>query len=89
MTEIKNYNAEAKELNHPRIERDHQGLQALRNIIISTISSFLPTVNQNSLFNLKTGKQASKATGAYLLTVLEEGNSKIDAFVEEYQKRGD
>ena len=29
ITEIKNYNAERKELNHPRIERDHQDLQAL------------------------------------------------------------
>ena len=29
ITEIKNYNAETKELNHPRIERDHQDLQAL------------------------------------------------------------
>ena len=29
MTEIKNYNAETKELNHPRIKRDHKDLQAL------------------------------------------------------------
>ena len=29
ITKIKNYNAETKELNHPRIERDHQDLQAL------------------------------------------------------------
>ena len=28
-TEIKNYNAEMKEINHPRIEKDHQDLQAL------------------------------------------------------------
>ena len=27
--EIKNYNAEMKEINHPRIEKDHQDLQAL------------------------------------------------------------
>ena len=66
MTEIKNYNAEIKELNNPRIERDHQDLQALTNIINSTINPFLPTANQNSLFNLKTGKQASKSTEAYL-----------------------
>ena len=38
---------------------------------------------------MKTGKQASKATEAYLLTVLEEGNSKRDTFVEQCQKRGD
>ena len=42
MTEIKNYNVERKELNHPTIERDHQGLQALTNIINSTINPFLP-----------------------------------------------
>ena len=72
MTEIKNYNAETKELNHPRIKSDHQDLQALTNIINSTINPLLPMVNQNSLFNLKTGKQASKATEAHLLTVLEE-----------------
>ena len=29
MTEIKNYNAETKEINHRRIEKDHQDLQAL------------------------------------------------------------
>ena len=29
ITEIKNYNAETKEINHPRIEKDHQYLQAL------------------------------------------------------------
>ena len=29
MTEIKNYNAETKEINHPRIEKDHQDLQTL------------------------------------------------------------
>ena len=40
MTEIKNYNAETKELNHPRIERDHQVLPALTNIINSTINPF-------------------------------------------------
>ena len=56
MTEIKNYNAETKESNHPRIERDHQDLQALANIINSKINPFLPTDNQNSLFNLKTCK---------------------------------
>ena len=55
MTELKNYNAETKELNHPRIERDHQDLQVLTNIINSTANPFLPTVNQNSLFTLKTG----------------------------------
>ena len=66
MTVLKNYNAETKEVNHPRIERDHKDLQALTNIINSTINSFLSTVNQNSLFNLKTGKQASKSTEAYL-----------------------
>ena len=41
MTKIKNYNAETKELNHSRIERDHQDLQALANIINSTINPFL------------------------------------------------
>ena len=41
MTKIKNYNAETKELNHSRIERDHQDLQALTNIINSTINPFL------------------------------------------------
>ena len=41
------------------------------------------------MFNLKTGKQASKATEVYLLTVFEKGNSKRDTFVEECQKRGD
>ena len=40
MTEIKNYNAETKELNHPRIERDYQDLQALTKIINSTINLF-------------------------------------------------
>ena len=89
MTEIKNYKAETKELNYPRIERHHQDLQALTNIINSTINPFLKTVDQNSLFNLKTRKQASKATEAYLLTVLEKGNSKRDTFVEECQKRVD
>ena len=29
MTKIKNYNAETKEINRPRIEKDHQDLQAL------------------------------------------------------------
>ena len=75
--------------NHPRVERDHQDLQALTNVINSTISSFLGTVNQNSLFNLKIGKQASKATEAYLLTVFKAGNSKRDTFVGECQKRDD
>ena len=36
---------------------------------------------------MKTSKQASKATEAYLLTVFEEGNSKRDRFVEECQVR--
>ena len=45
ITEIKNSNAETKGLNHPRIDRDHQDLQALTNIINSTINPFLPTVN--------------------------------------------
>ena len=89
MTDIKNYNGETKELNHPRIERDHQVLLALTNIINSTINPILPTVNQSSLFNLKTNKQISKAREAYLLTVFEKGNSKRDTFVEECQKRGD
>ena len=53
MTEVKNYNAETKEINHSRIERDHQDLQALTNISNSSINPFLPKVNQNSLFNLK------------------------------------
>ena len=56
MTEVKNYNVETKEINHPRIERNHQDLQALTNIGNSSINPFLPTVNQDSLFNLKTGK---------------------------------
>ena len=47
---INNYNAETKELNHPRIEWDHLDLKALTNIINSTINPFLPTVNQNSFF---------------------------------------
>ena len=59
----------------------------MTNTIKSTINPFLPLVNQNSLFNLKTFKQASKATEAYLLIVCEEGNSKRDAFVGECQKR--
>ena len=89
ITEIKNSNAETKELNHPRIDRDHQDLQALTNIINSTINPFLPTVNQNSTLNFKTGKQTYKSIKAYLLTVFEEGNSKRDTFVEECQRRGD
>ena len=48
MAEIKNYNAETKELNHARIKKDHQDLQALTNIINSAINPFLPTVFQNS-----------------------------------------
>ena len=60
MTEVKNYNAETKEINHPRIDRDHQDLQTLTNISNSSINPFIPTVNQNSLFNLKTGKQHLK-----------------------------
>ena len=60
MTEVKNYNAETKEINHSRIERDHQDLQALTNISNCSINPFLPKVNQNSLFNLKTGKQHLK-----------------------------
>ena len=89
MTEINNYNTETKELNHPRIARDHQAFQALTNVINSTINPFLPTGNQNSLFNLKNGKQASKATEAYLLTVFKELNSSRNIFAEECQKRGD
>ena len=89
ITEIKNYNAETKSLNHPRTERDHQDLQALTAIINSKFKPFLPTVNQISLFNLKTGKQGSKPTEAYLLTVLEEGNSNRHTYVEQCQKRGD
>ena len=88
-TEIKNYNAERKELNHPRLERDNQDFQALTNIINSTINPFLSKVNQNSLFNLKTGKQASKVTETYLLTMFEDENSKRITFVEECKKRGD
>ena len=38
---------------------------------------------------MKTDKQGSKATEGYLLTVLEEGNSKRDTFVEECQKSDD
>ena len=86
ITEIKNYNAETKSLNHPRTERDHQDLQALTAIINSKFKPFLPTVNQISLFNLKTGKQGSKPTEAYLLTVLEEGNSNRHTYVEQCQK---
>ena len=41
------------------------------------------------MFNLKTGKQASKATEVVLLTVLEERNSKRDTFMEECQTRDD
>ena len=46
MTEIKNYNAETKELNHPRIERDYQDLQALTNIINSTINLFFQRLSK-------------------------------------------
>ena len=41
------------------------------------------------MFNLKTSKQASRTTEAYLLTLFEEENSKRDAFVEECPKKGD
>ena len=78
MAEIKNYNAEMKELNHPRIERNHQDMQALTNITTYTINPYLPMVNQNSLINLKTSKNASKTAEAFLLTMFEKGNSKRD-----------
>ena len=38
--------------------------------------------------NLKTGKQAFKATETYLLTALEKRISKRDTFIEKCQKRG-
>ena len=37
MTELKNYNAETEELNHPRIERDHEDLQALTHVTPQSI----------------------------------------------------
>ena len=38
--------------------------------------------------NLKTGKQAFKATETYLLTALEKRISKRDTLIEKCQKRG-
>ena len=59
---------------------------AIGKLIEGSFKPFLPTVNQISLFNLKTGKQGSKPTEAYLLTVLEEGNSNRHTYVEQCQK---
>ena len=62
---------------------------AIGKLIEGSFKPFLPTVNQISLFNLKTGQHVSTPTEEYLLTVLEEGKSNRHTNVEQCQKRGD
>ena len=56
----------------------HQGLK---------ISLFLPMLNQNVLFNLKTDKLASRTTEMYLLKELQRISNR-DKLSEECQKSG-
>ena len=86
VADMKNSQAETKDLGAPRMKKDKMCLKNIKEIILSSVNPFSANINKDGLFNLKTGKQASEETEKYLLGDSEE---KRNSFVTECIERGD
>ena len=64
-------------------------MEKLKKLIASTINPFQQRRHKDYLFNLKTGKQVTKAAETYLLNVMKEGKRQRDAFISQCQEDTD
>ena len=75
-----------KETNPRRMARDAKDLVELAQSVLDMVNPFDANINQDALFNIKTGKKASSEAEKYLLSVISEGEVKRDKFIKECQE---
>ena len=85
IAELKDYHADSKELNEPRVGRDKKDLERLKEVIVNSVNPFSRDTDPEGLFNLATGKQCSAETEKYLLH--ENGIQNRDDFISQCHAR--
>ena len=76
-------NMKHKELKPYRIEKDANDLSALINSLGETLNPFLPNINCDALYNIKTRKRVNKEAEKYLLFSFDERKKKCNTFISE------
>ena len=73
-----------KETQTLRRKKDNEDLKSLKHIIIETIDPFDKNLaKEKHLFNIKTGRKATKDTETYLLNIFTDGVAKRDKFISQ------
>ena len=70
-----------KEVFPTRLKRDARDLENICNSIREMINPFDASINQDVLFNIKTGRKTSPAAERYLFSMISEGECKRDTFI--------
>lgn len=73
----------SKEMRKSRVDRDNHDLQAMRQVIEDSANPFSDLLQNNTLYNIGTGKAASEHTKKYLLSISENGDKARKKFIEE------
>ena len=76
-----------KELCQTGITKDKYDLEKIKAVIEMTLNPCDEAVNENVLFNIRTGRALQRNGEEYLLTIKDEGEKRRDGFIKEYTKR--
>ena len=72
-----------KELRQTRKIKDKDDIQKIKAVIKTILNLFDKAVNENALFNIRTGRALQRNGEEYLLTIKDEGEKRRDAFIKE------
>ena len=70
-----------KELRQTRITKDKDDLEKIKDVTKTTLNPFDEAVNENVLFNIRTGRALQRNGEEYLLTIKDEGEKRRDTFM--------
>ena len=76
-----------KELRQTRKIKDKDDIEKIKAVIKTTLNLFDKAVNENALFNIRTGRVLQRNGQEYLLTIKDEGEKRRDAFIKECTER--
>ena len=73
-----------KELCQTRKIKDKDDIEKIKAVIKTTLNLFDKAVNENALFNIRTGRALQRNGEECLLTIKDEGEKRRDAFIKVY-----
>ena len=72
-----------KELRASRIKRDNKDMASISKALHSSLNPFDTRLHEDSLYNLKSGREASLECAASLLTIMEKGKKSRNYFLDQ------